>query len=136
MPRNAHLFILLHVLTKMVAQTLSSTAALLLTTCAGNQGTVPTGATAGTVRDTGIGSGTTTESRTTEVTGVYVPVVPVEVGDTTTETHHHSHSDTHHETHHEREKKPMGEKVKEHIPGEATCIVNFAVHGGLRGLLS
>jgi hypothetical protein len=75
----------------------------------------PTGTTAGTVTDSGISSGTPTETRTTEVTGVYVPVVPAEMGDTTTETTRHS------DTHHEGAKKPMGEKIKEKIPGENNC---------------
>jgi hypothetical protein len=75
----------------------------------------PTGTTAGTVTDTGISTGVTTESRGTEITGVYVPVVPVEMGATTTGASRHS------EAHHEGAKKPMGEKIKEKIPGENDC---------------
>ncbi|WIA11365.1 hypothetical protein OEZ85_011486 [Tetradesmus obliquus] len=86
----------------------------------GTTGISPTGNTAATVTDRDLGS---TETRQTEVTGVFVPVVPIEAGHTTVAgdtagvTRFEGHHQQGQHLGHEGEKKPMGEKIKEHIPG-------------------
>jgi hypothetical protein len=98
----------------------------------GTTGISPTGNTAGTVTDSGLAGSHLTESRQVEVTGVHVPVVPIEGGDAAAGSTGVRHGEMH-TGHHEGEKKPMGEKLKEHIPGRpsswlaAACSVGTAL---------